>query len=371
MIKLNRDWWQHLAPKSMHRRLGEVERLLSNWCTSKYGKHWLRVARDPAQVMRLLPGDAIPVVHLIALGDRPIFISPQYPVRIGHRFVGSNEFASGRPLAEHEIAVAPLIRLDVVTDQALIQAALKMQYTGHVQGVKSPSILFSIPAHYLLSPKQWPDKAYALYQHIFGMGNSYPDDGFFYVGITKRRWQTRWAEHMRAVERGSCLAFHRKFREERAVGQITYVHHKVMAITDDLETLYNTERYVIEGHWLDLRRLNMIPGGKAGLRYLREHSIVQKGQFVAPDEREGVLGEWLINHQRKSLPPLTLGERWQDEAWAAAQICSRSDRLTVSQVAAIRELAVHFEADKIAERTGITQQQVVNVISGKTYARVR
>lgn len=50
-------------------------------------------------------------------------------------------------------------------------------------------------------------------QHIFGMGNSYPNDRFFYVGITKRRWQTRWAEHLRAVEKGSQLLFHRKFKE--------------------------------------------------------------------------------------------------------------------------------------------------------------
>lgn len=371
MVKLNRVWWQHLAPKSMHRRLGEVEKLISNWCTTAYGQHWLKSARHPGHMLRLLPGDHIPVVHLVALGNRPIFIAPQGSLKIGHRFVGSDQFESGRPLVENEIPILPWIRLDVVTDEALIKGALKMQLTGHVHGVKSPSTLFSIPAHYLLAPKQWPDKAYALYQHIFGMGNSYPDDGYFYVGITKRRWQTRWAEHMRAVESGSNLAFHRKFREERAAGQITYVHHKLMGITDDLEALYNSEKYLIEGHWDDLRRLNMIPGGKAGLRYLREHSIVSKGEVVSPDEREGVLSEWLSRHRGKTLPIMSLSERWQDQAWAEAQICSRSDRLSVSQVAAIREMAAHFQLDEIAERTGATHQQIVNVISGKAYARVR
>ena len=371
MVKLNRVWWQHLAPKLMHRRLGEVEKLLSNWCATAYGQHWLKVARPPGHMLRLLPGDVIPVVHLVALGNRPIFITPQRPMKVGHRFVGSDQFASGRPLAENEIPVVPWIRLDIVTDEALINGALKMQLTGHIHGVTSPSTIFSIPAHYLLSPQQWPDKAYVLYQHIFGMGNSYPDDGFFYVGITKRRWQTRWAEHMRAVENGSNLAFHRKFRDEKAAGQIIYVHHKVMGITDDLEVLYSSEKFLIDGHWDDLRRLNMIPGGKAGLRYLREHSIVRKGEIVSPDEREGVLGEWLSNHQGKSLPPMSLGERWQDEAWAAAQICSRSDRLSVIQIAAIRELADHYQPGEIAERTGASHQQIVSVISGKTYARVR
>lgn len=220
MVTLDRLWWQHLAPKSMHRRLGEVERLLSTWCKTPYGQYWLKVAREPTQCLRLFPGQAIPVVHFVALGDRPIFIAPQRLVRVGHRIVGASNFSSGRPLGDNEIAIAPSIRLDVVTDEALLKAAYRLEVLGHVPGVKSPSIIFSIPAHYLLSPMQWPDRAYVLYQHIFGMENSYPDDGFFYVGITKRRWQTRWAEHLRAVENGSRLLFHQKFREEREAGRI-------------------------------------------------------------------------------------------------------------------------------------------------------
>lgn len=93
------------------------------------------------------------------------------------------------------------------------------------------------------------------------------------------------------------------------------------------------------GHWDDERRLNMIPGGRAGLRYLREHSILSKGVVAAPDERDGFLDAWLSDNQGESHPPITLTESWQDEAWAAAQICSRSDRLSVSQITAIRDLA--------------------------------
>lgn len=371
MVRLNRLWWEHLAPKSMHRRLREVEQQLSRWCETDYGQHWLSVARKPGQAIRLLPGQIIPVVHLVALGNQPIFIVPQSPVRVGHRFVGAREFASGRPLAETEVAIEPLIRLDVVTDEALINAARRLQFGGHILGVKTPSIVFTIPAHYLLSPERWPDKAYALYQHIFGMGNSYPDDGFFYVGITKRRWQTRWAEHLRAVEKDSNLHFHRKFREERAAGRITYIHHKVMAITDDLDKLYNTEKFLIDGHWDDERRLNMIPGGRAGLRYLREHSILSKGVVAAPDERDGFLDAWLSDNQGESHPPITLTERWQDEAWAAAQICSRSDRLSVSQITAIRDLATSHALEEIAERTGAKVDQIRSIISGKTYTRVK
>lgn len=354
----------------MHRRLSEVEQLLSGWCHSVYGQHWLQVAQTPGLALRLLPGQPIPVLHLVALGTQPIRIVHQQPVRVGHRFVGPSEFASGHPLTEDEIAIEPSIRLDVVTDDALIKAAMKLQFEGHVPGVKAPSVVFTTPAHYLLSPKRWPDKAYALYQHIFGMGNTYPDDGFFYVGLTKRRWQTRWAEHLRAVEKGSNLHFHRKFREERGAGRITYIHHKVMAITDDLDKLYNTEKFLIEGHWDDERRLNMIPGGKAGLRYLREHSILRKGVVATPDQRDGVLDAWLNDHQGEGLPPITLTERWQDEAWAAAQICSRSDRLSVYQITAIRELAIGHAPEEIAERTGAGVKQIQSILSGKSYTKV-
>ncbi|MGR9117690.1 MAG: hypothetical protein ACU85E_18285, partial [Gammaproteobacteria bacterium] len=60
--------------------------------------------------------------------------------------------------------------------------------------------------------------------------------------------------------------------------------NQVKVITDDLEKLYATEEFLVEGHWEDQRRLNMIPGGKSGLRYLREHGLIsnsvadQRGQ---------------------------------------------------------------------------------------------
>ncbi|BBN63449.1 hypothetical protein KUIN1_26390 [Pseudomonas sp. KUIN-1] len=143
-----------------------------------------------------------------------------------------------------------------------------------------------------------------------------------------------------------------------------------MAITDDLDELYNAERFFIEGHWDDERRLNMIPGGKSGLQYLREHSILKRGVVATPDEREGVLDAWISDNQGDSLPPITLTERWQDETWAAAQICSRSDRLSVSQITAIRELTSAYHPEEISVRTGATVAQIQSIITGKTYSRV-
>jgi hypothetical protein len=371
LVSINRAWWEHLAPKSMHRRFHEVETLLRQWCRTEYGAHWLRIARQKHGVIRVKPDQFIPVVHFIALGDRPIFIAPQLKVRPGHRMVGSDQFRSGHTLEEGELALGPVIRLDVVEDHALLAAAARGDFSSHIAGVKTPSQVFSAPAPVLLAPDSFPKKSFVLYQHIFGAGSSYPDDGFFYVGVTTRSWQKRWAEHRRAIETGSPLLFHRKLREEMDAGRVTYIHHKVMAITDDIERLYATEEWLVEGHWHDERRLNMIPGGKSGLRYLRENGMLAERMVPLPDERDRLIESWLREHPRKGLPAPWVSEKWKDDAWAVAQICGRDDRLSVEQVRAIRELASVHPAQIIAERIGArNREQVQRVIDGETYTRV-
>ena len=355
----------------MHGRVCELEEMLRRWCQSDYGKFWLRMARNEDGVIRVKPGQWIPVVHFIALGDRPIFIGPKEVVREGHRMVGFDQFESGRPLDNGELALGPEIRLDVVQDAALLAAAFRGDIDLHTADVKKPSQVFSVPARYLLAPSMWPQNAYVLYQHIFGKGNSYPNDGYFYVGVTKRSWRARWAEHRRAAENGSPLLFHRTLRDELAVGHVTYIHHKVMAITDDLEALYRTEEWLVKEHWHDQRRLNMIPGGKSGLKYLRENGLLTEGLAPQPDDRDEVLSEWLKTHPRKGLPAPWVSELWKNNAWAIAQICGRDDRLSVEQVLAIRELSNNHSATEIASRIGaLNVRQVQLVIDGKTYARV-
>lgn len=323
----------------MHARLREVEGVLKDWCRTAYGAHWLSVAKREHGIMRVKPGDAIPVFQVVAIGNGPVFIAPQRRVRVGHRMVGHDQFASGRPLENGELAIRPEVRFDVVRDPVLIAAAARFDTSPHIAGVKEPSVVFSVPASILLAPTSSPESAYVLYQHIFGEGPSYPDDGFFYVGVTKRSWQQRWREHRRAMETGSPLLFHWKLREELAAERVTYIHHKVMGITEDLEALYATEAWLVDGHWSDERRLNMIPGGKSGLKYLREHGMLVQRDAPLPDEREQLIESWVRENPRKGLPAPWVAEKWKDNEWAVAQICGRDDRLSVEQVRAIRELA--------------------------------
>ena len=173
MVTISREWWLHLAPEVMHKRLHEMEALLREWCRSDYGVHWLNVARQEHAIIRVKPGQFIPVVHFIALADMPMFIAPQRTVRVGHRMVGPNQFCSGNPLENGELALWPELRVDVVQDQALLAAAARGDTSMHVAGVKEPSMVFSAPARLLIAPTSWPKNSYVLYQHIFGEGPSY------------------------------------------------------------------------------------------------------------------------------------------------------------------------------------------------------
>lgn len=369
---MHRGWWEHLAPKPMHGRFGEVQALLRDWCRTDYGSMWVRAASSEGGTIRVKPGQVIPTFHVILIKGRQAFVAPPEKIHEEHRVVQTmpDVFRSGRPLEAGELALRPEIRVEVVDDPALIAAA-KPDPSLHVFGVREPALLFTVPAKFLIAPASWLKKSYVLYQHIFGDGRSWPNDGFFYVGVTTRSWQKRWLEHRRAMETGSPLLFHRKLREEMSAGRVTYVNHKVMGITSDLETLYAVEEALVAGHWNDGRRLNMIPGGKSGLKYLRENGMLSERNPPMPDDRDRLVEAWLREHPRKGLPAPWVAERWKDDAWAVAQICGREGRLSVDQVRAIRELAVEHATEVIAERIGaLNKEQVQRVIDGETYVRV-
>lgn len=249
----------------MHKLRAEVERRLRAWCETDYGNFWLSSARERSGVVRINAGDPIPDFHMIAMRNGMRFVAPQKRMREGHRSVsiGTDEYRTGRPQQNGELILSPIIRLDLVTDSALMTAARRFDLNMPSTHVTEPSILFSAPAHILIAPNGLPKKSFVLYQHIFGEGDSYPVDGYFYVGITTRSWKTRWAEHRRAMRKGSNLLFHRKLRDELEGRRVTYIHHKVMAVTTNVEALYKAEEALVRGHWEDTRRLNMVPGGRA------------------------------------------------------------------------------------------------------------
>jgi hypothetical protein len=156
MTSISRLWWDYLAPKPMHSLLREIDALLQRWFLTDYGAHWLSVALNERGLIRVRPGQAIPAVHMISLPDRPVYIAPFENVNAGHRMVGDRDHLSKGALADDELAITPIIRVDVVQDSALLAAAARRDFSPHIEGVREPSVVFSAPDHLLLAPKLWP-----------------------------------------------------------------------------------------------------------------------------------------------------------------------------------------------------------------------
>lgn len=151
-MKLNKAWWEHLAPKSMIGRRREVEQLLEDFVrSSDDAREWARAAANPHGVFRLKPGQLIPVVRMIFMGHLPGFISPFRKLMDGHRTVDRNpEYRLGA-LGEGELAIQPTISVEVVTDPAYLGTAVRGATQVDESTIRNPSLLFSVPAHAELS----------------------------------------------------------------------------------------------------------------------------------------------------------------------------------------------------------------------------
>lgn len=144
-------------------RRREVEQLLEDFVrSSDYGRGWARVAAAPQGVFRLKPDQMIPVVRMIFMGDRPGFISPFRKLMDGHRTVDRKpEYGLGA-LGDGELAIQPTISVEVVTDAAYLAAAMRGATQIDESIIRNPSLVFSVPAHFLL-PK-WKDNDWAIAQ---------------------------------------------------------------------------------------------------------------------------------------------------------------------------------------------------------------
>ena len=382
---LDKDALRRFAPKEIFKHYWAFDEALET--ISREHPGYKALISNPLAVFR--GGQYFPVIHLVALqrnGQWSYFPGHPQQVRPGHRLVSE----SG-PV--EELAMQPLLQLEVVTDPKLTTAhdvkvarqmlrepasggnGIMQALTQEANTATTPAQLFSIPLAMILSPtaKRFLRHRFTLYQHIFGASHEYPIDGLFYVGITSRDWQKRWGEHRAAINRGSPLKFHRAYRERQEAQQLTYVHHKVMGVASTLDDLQDLEEVFVAGHWDDQRLLNMIPGGKAGIEYLHKHRILGKNVVPWPEDVERTLEAWLREHPRKGLPAPWVAEQWNDPEYAMKVICGPEGRLSVDQVMLIRSLGQGgVTADEIMARVGAKNaDQVRRVLAGKSYTRIQ
>ncbi|MSQ21648.1 MAG: hypothetical protein EXR39_19455 [Betaproteobacteria bacterium] len=250
-----------------------------------------------------------------------------------------------------------------------------------------------IPLRYVIKGLPSLESKHMIYLHVLKMGDG---ANLVYHGITKRGWMKRYNEHtVRAIREESPLLFHRALRDgclarlrqlgieqaqtiqgvSSAHGQMIGNHHVVCAAGLTEDEAMEHEEYLVEKYSFGRADgLNMIPGGRAGLRYLHHLKALKKEERpILDDERDTILERLARSSPRKGMPNPLLAEHWLNPEYAARVICGSGDRFTLDQVAQIRRLA--STGTPIAEIRRELQfesaRRIRNILSGKTYSRVR
>lgn len=185
-----------------------------------------------------------------------------------------------------------------------------------------------------------------------------------YIGISKRRWFDRYAEHRNAAERGSNLVFHAALREHADKP----VNHRVFLAGIGQELAFQHEEELVSEMTLYPKGLNMIPGGHAGIRYLHKLGVLARNA----QERDEQLELLASRESIEGKPNPLCAARWAaDQDFVNRVICGHSGRLTVGQVRQIRLLASFGRPHSdVATTTGASTRQVKQVIDGKVYGRI-
>lgn len=194
-------------------------------------------------------------------------------------------------------------------------------------------------------------------------------DDYFYVGITGRNWLQRFREHMGEMGRESRKRFHRAWRESMGLPDVHFISHLVN-INLTFQEAMSWEEFCVDS--AGSNRLNMIPGGFKGLKYLHEHRITDRID-ISLGERDRAIAMYARQNPRKGIPNPFIAELWKNDEYYLKIIEARPKTLSPDQVRKIRVLArKDWSVVKIAEEVGaLNERQVKNVIAGRTYGRIK
>lgn len=212
---------------------------------------------------------------------------------------------------------------------------------------------------------------YQVYCHRFcNDENGVVLDGLSYIGVTKRGWQTRLTEHVRAARSGSKYRFHEALR--RWGDAATTVSHSIIGCGLDERKAMSLEEQTVGFESLYPRGLNMIPGGYAGLKYLHRIGAVGKNERVSPDNTFSVINRFFDTASRKGKPNPLMSALWRDDSYAEKIICGPENRLKPDQIRNARFLSSLGKSDMdiVAEIGARNTLQVRRVLDGTTYGRI-
>lgn len=213
-------------------------------------------------------------------------------------------------------------------------------------------------------------ECYHIYQHRFMDGTGESLKHGCYTGVTKRGWRARWQQHLYSANSGSHYRFHRAIREWGSTAHT--VLHTVVGCAPSEQGAMEIEEFFVERDSLYPKGLNMIPGGKSGLAYLRKIGAIGQNERVSVDDRQDVINRFFDRTSRKGLPNPLAAANWLSPDYAEKVICAGPDRLKPQQIRDARFFAsLGGDADDIATRIGARNTaQVERLLSGETYSRI-
>ena len=215
-----------------------------------------------------------------------------------------------------------------------------------------------------------------------------------YIGITKQGWQKRFSQHLSSAKRGSRTYFHRALRDFYPGANL--VQHRILDIVDSEDAALDAEEMWVDGvqpndefyeslqntfkdddAWvfgtLYPKGLNMIRGGKAGLKDLHKMGALERNIPITVDAKEDALMRQLAKDERLGRPNPLLAAHWQNDDYAMKIICGPEGRLNPDQIYEARTLNVlGRNTAEIAKVIGAkNERQVKNLLDGKTYSRIK
>ncbi len=174
---------------------------------------------------------------------------------------------------------------------------------------------------------------------------------------------------MGEMGRGSRKRFHSAWRQSTGQANVHFSSHLVNINLTYKEAMsweeYHTDR-------IGPNLLNMISGGFKGLRELHKYGIINR-RDISLEERDRALAKYARQNPRKGMPNPFITELWKDDDYYLKVIEARPKTLSQEQVREIRRLAEQKRTlAQIVEEVGaLNELQVKNVISGKTYQRIK
>src|SRR5690606_39032409 len=85
-----------------------------------------------------------------------------------------------------------------------------------------------------------------------------------YIGITKRGWLKRMAEHMKESASGGNKAFHRAWREYQGRTDVMF-SSELIILNETYDRVMHWEEWLVDRYMDEGLSLNMIPGGFKGM----------------------------------------------------------------------------------------------------------